>query len=43
MGGLRIGSDDYNIYKKFYEGAQGYDIDNYDPDAVYNDPNMRHF
>ena len=44
MGGLRIGTEDYDyIYNKFVAGEQGYALDNYDPMAIYNDPNMRHF
>jgi len=29
MGGLKIGSDDYeHIYEKFWNGEDGYDVDN---------------
>ena len=39
MGGLKIGSDDYNyIYKKFWNGEEGYDVDNFDAELIYKEP-----
>ena len=44
MGGLKQGSDDYNwVYGKFFNQEQGYDVDNYDGDAIIRDPAMPHF
>ena len=37
MGGsLKINTEDYNfVYSKFWNGDEGFDIDNYDGDAIY--------
>ena len=44
MPGLRQGSEDYMyVYDKFWAGEEGYDIDNYDGDAIWKDHTMPHF
>ena len=35
MGGLKQGTPDYDfVYTKFWNDAEGYDVDNYDGDAI---------
>ena len=44
MGGLKAGTDDYNaIYANFWNGEEGYDVDDYDGDAIYRDRDNMHF
>ena len=39
MGGLKIGAEDYEyIYDKFWNGEDGYDVDNFDAEQIYKEP-----
>ena len=44
VSGLKINTSDYNyIYNKFWSGEEGYDIENYDGEAIWKDHTMPHF
>lgn len=44
MGGLKKNSEDYNyVYQKFWKDEAGYDIDNYDGEAIWKSRDMPHF